>query len=90
MNIRKGVQKWAEIVYTFDGQYVRDPYGNVAYTIEGNYIRMGYGGYGSIKYTISGNCIYDYGGAIVRYSIHGDKVVEGSQPWGDIVYNLDF
>ena len=87
MNIRKGVQSWAEIIYTFDGQYVRDVFGNVVYTIDGNYIREGSGYYAPIKYTMSNNCIYD--GSIIKYSVHGNLIVEGGQSWGRIVYNID-
>ena len=87
MNIRKGVQSWAEIVYTFDGRYVRDYCGNVVYCVDGNNIYEGSSSYGYAKYTISGNCIYE--GSIIRYSIQGKNIVEGGQSWGNIVYNID-
>ncbi|MBE6535486.1 MAG: hypothetical protein E7677_02560 [Ruminococcaceae bacterium] len=88
IQITRGPQSWAETVYVFDGQYVRDRYisGDVLYTVDGNYIRKGFGTYGEIVYTISGNCIYD--GSVIKYSIHGNNVVEGGQAWGCIAYCL--
>lgn len=88
MNIRRGSQSWGEIVYTFDGRYVKDKYGNIVYTIDGNYIREGSSTYGNVKYTISGNCIYD--GSRIAYSIHGSNVVKDTvQTWGIIAYTID-
>lgn len=87
MNIRKGVQSWAEILYTYDGTYIKNSFGDIIYTVDGNYIRQGNGNRGFVKYTIEGNCICENGRVV--YSIHGNLILEGMQSWGNILYNMD-
>ena len=86
--IKSGAQKWGEVLYTVNGNRVYDRYNNFVYEIRGDRIYSSDGF--SLKFFISGNGIYDNDDPFaVKYSIHGDRIVEGGQSWGETLYNID-
>lgn len=94
--IYRGASTFNELLYNFDGLYVRTGgssfFGEIVFTVKGNSIYRGQGTWGTPAYTIDGNYIRRGQGfwSDVAFNIDGCYIRNGASSWsGEIMYCLE-